>query len=359
VVIQLISILKYTFPEYQLQVIEIKDLLKKHFFVLFLNLYHMAKLYRATAFLHGKDAFYNHFFGTPFMFTQIQRLLRDYINVNDYLFTIQDNSLFDGSVPGLPHFVYTDHTILANKQYPKFNPKKDLLAEEWLELERTIYSNACLVLTRSENARNSIITDYYCNANKIKTIYYAPYNTMPNGHRAEKYASMNILFIGTQWKLKGGPQLLTAFRQVLDAVPDASLTIVGCHARVSLRNVRIVGTVSREKVSEYFENAAVFCVPTRGEPFGTVFIEALAHALPIVGTNTGAVEECVFNGVNGYLVDVDDTMTLAEKLVDLVTNPSRCATFGEQSLNIYERRFTLKCVSRKLKTYVTPYIRSS
>jgi len=42
------------------------------------------------------------------------------------LFSIQTQSLYDASIDGLPHFVYTDHTHLANLKYPGADPRSSL-----------------------------------------------------------------------------------------------------------------------------------------------------------------------------------------------------------------------------------------
>ena len=51
------------------------------------------------------------------------------------------------------------------------------------------------------------------------------------------------------WKRKGGPQLLEAFREVLKTHPDAALTMVGCKPEVVVPRVRVVGRVGLERVA--------------------------------------------------------------------------------------------------------------
>jgi hypothetical protein len=54
-----------------------------------------------------------------------------------YAFSFQTQSLFDASVPGIPHFVYTDHTALA-ATYDADSAKDDGPSERWLVREREI-----------------------------------------------------------------------------------------------------------------------------------------------------------------------------------------------------------------------------
>jgi glycosyltransferase involved in cell wall biosynthesis len=81
----------------------------------------------------------------------------------------------------------------------------------------------------------------------------------------------------------------------------------------------------------------VFCLPTRHEPFGFVFVEAMSHKLPIVATNVGAIPDFVTNGVNGFCISPGDPDGLAEALILLLRNPPRCRQMGEQNYAVSQR----------------------
>ena len=63
------------------------------------------------------------FWRTPFIFQKTRQLLRAMLapRREEFAFSVQTQSLYDASLPGLPHFVYTDHTHLANLGYPAFS----------------------------------------------------------------------------------------------------------------------------------------------------------------------------------------------------------------------------------------------
>jgi len=353
---QIIRILKHTFPEYELEIIDVKNILKKNYRIVLINLFHMLRIYGLKTLFEEKNVIYNRFFGTPYMYHQIRRLLNDYSRIG-YLFTIQDCSLFNGKLENIPHFVYTDHTVLANKKYPHYDPRVDLLSESWISLERDIYRYSDMVFTRSLAIRESVIQDYSCDPDNVQCIYYAPFSENRTcDSNIGKYSSRNILFVGLEWERKGGPVLLDAFSRVLCEVPDARLIIIGCTPRVTSPNVEIVGPVAQEKVRTYYETSAVFCLPTRREPFGIVFIEAMSHCLPVIGTKIGALPEFIMDGENGYLIDVDDTERLANLLKQLLFNPDECMRMGQHGYQIYRQKFTLEVVSSLLHKYISPYI---
>ena len=357
VVRQIINILQYSFPEYEGDIIDIKPLLKKNPSIIFINILHIIRIYGFSSFTSGKNTLYLRFFGTPYIFHQIKRLINSEIASKNYVFTFQDNSLFDGSIHGTPNIVYTDHTLLENRYYPDFDESKDLLCDEWISLEKNIYDNATMVLTRYAKIVKSIVNDYSCDRSKVKCIYYAPYNeSNPGTQNDNKYSTQNILFVGIDWERKGGPILLRAFRRIVSEYPEAKLTIVGCTPDINSPNVDVVGKISKEQLTEHYENASIFCLPTVKEHAGIVFTEAMRYRLPVIGTKIGAIPEYVDEGENGYLVDANSIDQLTDALVKLLEDREKRMAFGKNSYKKYCETFTLDVVSRKIREYLIPHI---
>lgn len=139
-----------------------------------------------------------------------------------------------------------------------------------------------------------------------------------------------ILNVARQYPRKNTATLLRALPRVLDRVPDARLRVVGDGPETpALRRlardlrlgeaVRFLGAVedTRELRREY-ASASVFCLPSRQEGFGIVFLEAMAAGLPIVAGRAGAVPEVVPDGEVGRLVAPTDREALAGALVRLL-----------------------------------------
>ena len=151
--------------------------------------------------------------------------------------------------------------------------------------------------------------------------------------------------------------LVEAHKKVLKMHPDAQLTIVGCSPKIDVPNCIVVGKVPLREVNKYYESASIFCLPSKSEPFGIVFIEALSHKLPIVATNIGAIPDFVESGDNGYLVQPDDIDHLAEVLIDLVGNPEKCQAFGERGYRIAMDRYSWDKVGFRMKQHIDEIIK--
>jgi glycosyltransferase involved in cell wall biosynthesis len=174
----------------------------------------------------------------------------------------------------------------------------------------------------------------------------------------EGYANRRILFVGDDWDRKGGPELLTAFEEVRQTYPDATLTIASAGApAVSLPGVEVLGRVPLDQLMRHYSQSSVFCLPTRLEPFGIVFLEAMMWRLPIVATSVGAVPDMVEEGLNGHLVIPGDAKALARALIGLIGNPELCRRYGEAGHRRVLDRYTWDQVGRRMREQILPFIR--
>ena len=139
---------------------------------------------------------------------------------------------------------------------------------------------------------------------------------------------------------------------MLQAHPDAKLTVVGTSPDLSLPNVNIVGRVPKTEVGSYYEQAAIFCLPTTLEPFGIVFCEALSYKLPVVATNIAAIPDFVNEGENGFMVDVHDAEALADRLIHLLNDASLCQEFGERGFELGKERYTWPNTGLRIRQHI-------
>ena len=78
--------------------------------------------------------------------------------------------------------------------------------------------------------------------------------------------------------------------------------------------VRFVGQVARQELPDYYRLADVFVMPSTGEGFGIVFLEASAADLPVIGGNRDGSVDALAEGRIGTLIDPDDVHGLVEAI---------------------------------------------
>ena len=98
-------------------------------------------------------------------------------------------------------------------------------------------------------------------------------------------------------------------------------------------------------------------MPSRNEPFGVAFVEAMSHALPIVSTNIGALPDMVVDGSNGFLIQPGDVEGLAKALEALLGDADMRARFGRASWKMARERYNWPAVGKLLRQSIDECLR--
>lgn len=102
--------------------------------------------------------------------------------------------------------------------------------------------------------------------------------------------------------------------------------------------VRFVGAT--EGVAERLSRAQIFVLVSQWEGLPLSIIEAMRAGLPVIASDVGGVDELVEEGKTGYLVPRSDVCILAERLRQLLEDPTERAAMGAASRQCYETQFT-------------------
>jgi glycosyltransferase involved in cell wall biosynthesis len=223
-----------------------------------------------------------------------------------------------------------------------------------LEAERRLYDRIDLIMPMSDWLRRSFLDDFEQDPAKVVTVGAgANLPAIPDAPERD-FERPVYLFVGLQWERKGGPQLLEAFKQVRAERPDAELVVVGpLRPPEPVPGVRFLGRISRGspdgelRLDEVYREATAFVMPSRYEPFGIVFLEAMAYRLPCIGSTRCAMPEIVADGETGFVVPVPDKDALAERMLALA-EPVRARALGEAGHRRFLERFTWNGVASRM-----------
>lgn len=350
--------LERIFPEFDLEEIDIGlDLLKKKPGIMLLNWLCVFALY-GWAILRHRRPVSPCFYYTPFIFHQIRRLLLAHLagRHSEFAFTVSTQSLFDAHLPGIPHFIYTDHTHLANLRSPTFH-RAFLATEKWIALERSVYRHATRVFVMGENTRVSLIEQYDCDPDRIRCVYAGSHiDTTPVPLDNDAFRNRTVLFVGIDWERKGGPELIAAFHQVLARLPDARLRIVGAAPTLAHPRIEVLGRVPLDRVKQLLTQSCLLCLPSRFEPFGIAVLEAFAVQIPAVVTRLGALEYLVTDGETGRVVPPGDVPALAAALTELLSDPEKSRRFGQAGHRFAREHCTWEAVGKKFRAEIMPLL---
>src|SRR5262249_26526402 len=148
----------------------------------------------------------------------------------------------------------------------------------------------------------------------------------------------------------GHRELIACWPRVVAAVPQATLDIVGTGPDMAYlqeqvarspaaRQIVFHGYVPDAALEEHYASARVFAMPSRGEGFGLVYIEAMRHSLPVIGSVHDAASEVIRAGQTGYVINLDDPDELATRLIQLLQEPRQAQQLGQAGQQRWAEHF--------------------
>ena len=196
------------------------------------------------------------------------------------------------------------------------------------------------------------------------------YGIDPDGE-PKPYAGRDrrLLCVGRLIPIKGHIVLLRAFAAAKRDLPDLQLDIAGggplepalkalAHELGVGGSVRFLGHVS--PIQAAIESAAVVVVPSMGEGFGMVALEAMERARPVIAAAIGGLGELVRDGETGLLVPPGEAEPLREAIVRLAGDLELARRMGEAGRRRALARFLqTSCTERTELLYEDALARAS
>jgi len=162
-------------------------------------------------------------------------------------------------------------------------------------------------------------------------------------------------------KEKGMINLIEAFSRLAPRFPKLHLVIGVAKAEDSLKNdfdnsyemllgyIKIhdiedqttVKMFELDQMPRTYNGSDVLVLPAeRNETLGQIFIEAMACGLPVIGAKTGGIPEIISDDHNGYLVQPNDPIELAQKIEKILSNQEKRDKFIAEGHKTVEEKFT-------------------
>jgi glycosyltransferase involved in cell wall biosynthesis len=241
---------------------------------------------------------------------------------------------------------YHDATLATYLKSPYAGDLQMSDFAEGLAYERRLYAEVDHLFTMSAWAKGTLVADFAVPQEKI-TVAGAGVNLRRLASSDGKsYEDPAILFVGKEFTRKGGDGLLRAFERARRNVPEATLTIVGPKTIGRVPDgVNFVGPLDTDtdagldRLLHEYGRATIFAMPSLYEPFGIVFLEAMAHALPCVVSDQCAMPEIIAHGETGFVQTAGDSSALAHSLTVLLSSSELRARMGGAGRERYAMHF--------------------
>lgn len=161
-------------------------------------------------------------------------------------------------------------------------------------------------------------------------------------------------FVGRQDSTKGVPTLIEAMHTVWREFPDTVLLLAGQSAHRDSSVTTLLAALSdadRAKVVQIddfkddegpsiMDACDLLALPSAEESFGLVMIEAWICGKPVIGADIASTRCIIDSGIDGWTAKPYHVESLAERILDLLANPARRATFGDRGRAKVLSRYT-------------------
>jgi glycosyltransferase involved in cell wall biosynthesis len=138
--------------------------------------------------------------------------------------------------------------------------------------------------------------------------------------------------LAAEEQLKGFDEVLEILPDLTRLYPDITYLIVGegddrsrlerkARELKGVARVVFTGYVSEEEKRDLYSLADVYVMPSRGEGFGIVLLEAMASGVPAIGSSQDGSREALLDGKLGLLVDPDDRNGLIDAVRSALARP--------------------------------------
>ena len=243
--------------------------------------------------------------------------------------------------------------------------------EELSPLRRRALRHASLVLAPSRATADFLVSLQGVAPERIRVLPWAldpDFETQGGGAATAKVpadfpAGRVILTVGrwlTTERYKGMDTLIMTLPRLLQHWTDLQLAIVGTgDDREWLDNlarecgvqnhVHFLTGLSYAELSATYAACEMFALPSRGEGFGFVYLEAMARGKPVIGGAHGGAPEIIQDGVTGYLVQHGDTVQLATSINALLANPEAAKQMGAKGRERVEKEFRFSTFAKAFK----------
>jgi L-malate glycosyltransferase len=229
---------------------------------------------------------------------------------------------------GLPYVI-----SLRGSDVPGYNKRFSGLYVFLKPLIKNIWKNAAAVVANSFGLKTLALET---NSKQEIAIIENGINTEAFFPDAERRPKDKIILTSGASRIttrKGLNYLLGALAELIPVYPNLHYRILGegdeknnlenLTRELGLaKNVEFLGNVLHEKTPVFYQEASFFVLPSLNEGMSNAMLEALASGLPILTTDTGGARELVKDGENGFILKMEDSADIVEKIKKLLTDPA-------------------------------------
>ncbi len=198
---------------------------------------------------------------------------------------------------------------------------------------------------------NSIKSKYLPNIIRDDNVYF----------KKRDILKPNLIVTRTLDEVYNIPLAIMAFKDLKKVIPDAKLTIVGdgklkneiyeLVKKENIDDIEFVGRVPNSKIGEILNTADIFINPSNKDNMPLSLFEALACGLAVISTNVGGIPDYITDGINGFLIELNNKEQLMNKILYILNNQEEVQKIIYNGYQTFEQLTLNNLKSEYLKLY--------
>jgi phosphatidylinositol alpha-1,6-mannosyltransferase len=243
-------------------------------------------------------------------------------------------------------------------------------------VRRSALRRSSLIITPTENTANYVATQQQFPRERVRVLPWAldpdfealaaTTATAANLKAAlpANYPEGRVILSVGRWmaneRYKGMDTLISALPRLLHEWTDLQLVLVGegddqawlerlaqgCGVR---KRVHFMSGLRYPELAACYSACEIFALPSKGEGFGLVYLEAMARGKPVIGGAHGGAPEVIDDGKTGYLVHHGEVEQLATSIETLLADPAMGREMGKRGLERVNREFKFNVFAKSLR----------
>ncbi len=282
--------------------------------------------------------------------------------IDALFFHTQVTSLLAGSLMrAIPTIISLDATPINYDSVGQFYGHASGGPLEGLKFRANVraFRLAAGLVTWCRWAKDSLINDYGVPPEKITVIPPGvdlalwPQRDQPRPDASDPARRVRLLFVGGDFKRKGGYLLLECFQRHFQE--RCELHLVTQEPVPPGPNLFVYTGVkpNSDTLTRLFSEADIFVFPTLADCAPVAVTEAMAASLPVISTRVGAIPEAVQHGKTGLLIDAGNGEQLRQALDRLLEHPQQRLEMGRSGRRVVEAEYDAGNNARRLLNLIT------
>lgn len=193
------------------------------------------------------------------------------------------------------------------------------------------------ILVASEFVKKSYMYSHVPEEKLIKIPYGVDLSRFKWSMHKKQGDKIHLIYVGQITYYKGIHHLLPIIKEHYK--DKVILTLVGKYDAndflykeyCTAPNIKFIGYITNDKLSQYYQQADAFIIPSLGEGFGLVILEALSTGLPVLTSDSTGGNDAIVNGYNGYVFKAGDDKDMIDKIDTFIHNISSLETMSENA----------------------------